>query len=358
MARTHNFCAGPAALPEAVLERARDELLDWHGVGASIMEMSHRSAEFVSVIEGAKDALCRLLNIPDDYTVLFLHGGATQQFSAIPLNLAQADDVADFVVTGRWSEKALLEGERLLDARVVARVGGEECITVPEQSTWALGNAAYVYYCSNETIDGLEFSWIPEVSVPLVADMSSTLLSRPLDVSKFGVIFAGAQKNIGPAGLGIVIVDNAILGRARKGCPAVLNWQIAADNDSMYNTPATFSIYLAGLVFDWLEEQGGLNAIEAINRRKAKRLYELIDASDFYNNRVEVRSRSLMNVPFTLANTALDSAFLSEAKEHGLLNLRGHRSAGGMRASIYNAVSETSVEALCGFMSDFEKRYG
>lgn len=359
MTRAHNFCAGPAALPQPVLERARDELLDWHGAGSSIMEMSHRGAEFTEVIENAEASLRRLLSLSDDYAVLFVQGGASQQFSAIPLNLLSASGAADYIVTGQWSKKSLAEARRLAAVRLAASSESTGYTTIPGQSEWALNpEAAYLHYCPNETIGGVEFDWIPEVEVPLVADMSSTLLSRPLDVSRFGVIYAGAQKNIGPAGLAIVIVRRDLLGRARPECPAMLNWQLAADNQSMYNTPPTFSIYLAGLVFEWLEAQGGLLAMAAVNRRKAERLYGLIDADDFYSNPVEIQSRSWMNVPFVLADPALDTTFLSEATAQRLLNLKGHRSVGGMRASLYNAVSETSVEVLCDFMTDFSRRYG
>ena len=357
MSRSHNFCAGPAALPLAVLERAREELLDWQGTGASVMELSHRSAEFISVMENAEASLRRLMNISDDYSVLFLQGGASQQFAAIPLNLGAETDSADYVVTGQWSKKALAEGKRLINANLAASSADSNFATVPPQSSWDLGGA-YVHYCPNETIGGVEFGWVPETDAPLVADMSSTILSRPIEVERFGVIYAGAQKNIGPAGLVLTLVRKDLLGRARANCPATLDWQVAADNDSMYNTPPTFSVYLAGLVFEWLEQQGGLAAIETINRRKAEKLYSLIDNSDFYSNPVEESSRSLMNVPFTLADSSLDGAFLAQAEERRLLNLKGHRSVGGMRASIYNAVTEESVAALCEFMTDFEQRHG
>ena len=357
MSRSHNFCAGPAALPLAVLERAREELLDWQGTGASVMELSHRSAEFISVMENAEASLRRLMNISDDYSVLFLQGGASQQFAAIPLNLGAETDSADYVVTGQWSKKALAEGKRLINANLAASSADSNFATVPPQGSWDLGGA-YVHYCPNETIGGVEFGWVPETDAPLVADMSSTILSRPIEVERFGVIYAGAQKNIGPAGLVLTLVRKDLLGRARANCPATLDWQVAADNDSMYNTPPTFSVYLAGLVFEWLEQQGGLAAIETINRRKAEKLYSLIDNSDFYSNPVEESSRSLMNVPFTLADSSLDGAFLAQAEERRLLNLKGHRSVGGMRASIYNAVTEESVAALCEFMTDFEQRHG
>lgn len=358
MGRTHNFCAGPAALPEPVLARARDELLEWQGQGASVMEVSHRSKAFESVAREAEAALRRLLNISDDYAVLFQQGGASQQFAAVPLNLAEEGAAADYLVTGQWSKKALAEGARFVEAHVVADGSADNFMSIPDSDVWSEQGGCYFHYCPNETIGGLEFPNVPETSAPLVADMSSTLLSRPIDVSKFGVIYAGAQKNIGPAGLALVIVRRDLLGKARASCPAVLNWDNAENNGSMYNTPPTFAIYLTGLVFSWLEELGGLAAMSAINERKASRLYGLIDESSFYHNPVDRSARSWMNVPFTLADSALDATFLEEAESRGLMNLKGHRSVGGMRASIYNAVSEASVEALCDFMHQFEQRYG
>ncbi|MBM28049.1 MAG: 3-phosphoserine/phosphohydroxythreonine aminotransferase [Halieaceae bacterium] len=359
MSRAHNFCAGPAALPLAVLERAQRELLDWSYSGASVMEVSHRSSEFVSVADRAESSLRRLLEISDDYAVLFLQGGASLQFASVPLNLAAKDQVMDQVVTGQWSKKAFAEQQRFGDVNLVASSADQNFASIPQQDSWQRDpTAAYLHYCPNETIGGLEFGFVPDSDVPLVADMSSTILSRPVDVDRFGVIYAGAQKNIGPAGLCLVIVRRELLGRARPETPAMLNWQIAAENDSMYNTPPTFAIYLAGLVFEWLEELGGLEKMEAINRRKAEKLYALIDESGFYANPVEQISRSLMNVPFTLADDALDTVFLKEAEARQLLNLKGHRSVGGMRASLYNAVEESSVDALCSFMRDFEQRHG
>jgi len=357
--RAHNFCAGPAALPLAVLERAQAELLNWQGAGASVMELSHRSAEFVGIAERAEATLRRLMNISDDYAVLFQQGGASQQFASVPLNLSSPDDIVDQVVTGQWSKKALAEGRRLTQVNVASSSEASNFTTIEAQSDWSVTpNAAYLHYCPNETIGGLEFSFVPESSAPLVADMSSTILSRPIDVTQFGVIYAGAQKNIGPAGLCIVIVDRALLGRAREDMPAMLNWQTAADNDSMYNTPPTFGIYLSGLVFEWIESLGGLSVMYELNKQKAETLYGLIDASDFYANPVDPEFRSLMNVPFTLADEALDQLFLSQAEEAQLLNLKGHRSVGGMRASIYNAVEQRSVDALCEFMKRFEKENG
>jgi phosphoserine aminotransferase len=359
MTRCYNFCAGPAALPEAVLETARDEMLEWHGAGLSIMEMSHRSPEFVDVAERAEQTLRELLAIPEDYAVLFLQGGASTQFSAVPLNLLAGKNKADYVNTGQWSKKAIAEGLRYSQVNVAASSEESKFSTIPAQDTWQLSDdAAYLHYTPNETIGGVEYAWIPQVDVPLVADMSSTILSRPIEVSEFGAIYAGAQKNIGPAGLTLVIVRRDLLGAADTKCPAMLNWETAADNDSMYNTPPTFALYLAGLVFDWLRDQGGLSAMEQLNRRKAGKLYAAIDNSGFYANPVELASRSLMNVPFTLADAGLDKLFLQEAEAAGLLNLKGHRSVGGMRASIYNAVSEGAVDALIAFMQDFEQRNG
>jgi phosphoserine aminotransferase len=357
--RAHNFCAGPAALPAAVLERAQAELLNWQGAGASVMELSHRSPEFVGIAERAEASLRRLLGIGDDYAVLFQQGGASQQFASVPLNLSRADDTVDQVVTGQWSKKALAEGKRLANVNVASSSESSNFTTIAPQSDWSkTPDAAYLHYCPNETIGGLEFAFVPKSDVPLIADMSSTILSRPIDVDQFDVIYAGAQKNIGPAGLCIVIVRRDLLGRARENIPAMLNWKIAAENDSMYNTPPTFGIYLAGLVFEWLESLGGLDAMYAINKRKAQTLYKVIDDSEFYANPVDPQCRSLMNVPFTLADATLDKAFLEQAEEAQLLNLKGHRSVGGMRASIYNAVEQASVDALCEFMHRFEKENG
>lgn len=359
MSRRFNFCAGPAALPEPVLLQAQQEMLDYRGAGLSIMEMSHRSDEFVAVANRAEADFRDLLSIPDDYAVLFLQGGASTQFAAVPLNLLGAKTAADYVNTGEWSKKAIKEAGRFCDVNVVASSEASRFTTTPPFASWSLNkDAAYLHYTPNETIGGVEFSWIPEVDVPLVADMSSTILSRPVDIERFGVIYAGAQKNIGPAGLTMAIVRKDLLDRARPECPAMLSYKIAAENDSMYNTPPTYSIYLAGLVFQWLQQQGGLEAIETVNCRKADKLYGYIDGSGFYANPVDLASRSLMNVPFTLANDQLDKQFLAESEQAGLLNLKGHRSVGGMRASIYNAVSEVAVDALIDFMKDFAQRNG
>ncbi len=357
MSRCYNFCAGPAALPEAVLETAREDMLEWHGKGLSLMEMSHRSPEFVSVAEHAEQTLRELLGISADYAVLFLQGGASSQFAAVPLNLMGDNGSADYVNTGQWSKKAIAEGKRFGKVNVAASSEDSNFSTIPPRDSWQLGaDAAYLHYTPNETIGGVEYFWTPKVDVPLVVDMSSTILSRPIDVAEYGVIYAGAQKNIGPAGLTLVIVRRDLLGRASAACPTMLDWKVAADNDSMYNTPPTFAIYLADLVFSWLQQLGGLQAMEVINRRKAAKLYSAIDSSSFYANPVELASRSLMNVPFTLADPALDKLFLQESEAAGLLNLKGHRSVGGMRASLYNAVGEDAVDALIAFMQDFEQR--
>jgi phosphoserine aminotransferase len=359
MSRVWNFCAGPAALPEPVLATARDELLDWHGRGLSFMEMSHRSPEVTGVVAGAEACLRRLLGLPEDYAVLFLQGGASTQFAAVPLNLAGEDAAADYLDTGHWSCKAVAEGRRFLDAAVAASDEAGAYRTVPPRAGWRLRDGAAYFHCTpNETIDGVEFTTPPTVPAPLVADMSSTLLSRPLDVKGFDVIYAGAQKNIGPAGLTLVIVHRELLGRARPACPAMLNWQVADAAGSMFNTPPTYALYLAALVFDWLEAQGGLDAMGRSNARKADTLYAAIDASDFYQNPIDPAFRSWMNVPFLLADAALDPLFLAQAEAAGLLNLKGHRSVGGMRASLYNAVPQAAVDALVAFMVDFERRHG
>ena len=360
MTRVYNFCAGPAALPLAVLERAQEELLDWQGRGLSVMEMSHRSRDIVGIAECAEADLRELLGLGEDYAVLFLQGGATGQFAAVPLNLCAGASGADYVNTGQWSTKAIAEARKYCDVRVVASSEEENFANVPPAAACrAAPDAAYLHYTPNETIGGVVFGWIPETgSVPLVADMSSTMLSRPLDVGRFGVIYAGAQKNIGPAGLVLVIVRRDLLGRADSRTPAVLDWTLQAKNGSMYNTPPTFSVYLAGLVFQWLKAQGGLAAMGEINRRKAEKLYGYIDQSGFYRNPVHPEARSWMNVPFILADTALEKSFLAESAEAGLLNLEGHRSVGGMRASIYNAVGEDAVDALIAFMKDFAARKG
>ena len=359
MNRLFNFCAGPAALPEAVLSQAQSELLDWRSKGLSVMEMSHRSAEFVEIAETAEADLRQLMNISDDYAVLFLQGGATQQFSSVPLNLLAGKSKANYVNTGQWSKKAIKEAKRYCDVQVVASSEDNNFASIPAFDTWDIDeDAAYLHYTPNETIGGVEFFWTPEVSMPLVGDMSSTILSRPIDVNKFGVIYAGAQKNIGPSGLTIVIVRKDLLGKASPLAPSMLDYKVHADAGSMSNTPPAYGWYMAGLVFKWLKEQGGLTAIEAMNRRKYEKLYSFIDANDFYANPVELQSRSSMNVPFTVGDSSLDKVFLQQSEEAGLLNLKGHRSVGGMRASIYNAVSESAVDALIAFMDGFAKANG
>lgn len=359
MYRAYNFCAGPAALPTEVLEKASAEMADWQGKGLSIMEMSHRSKEVVAVAEQAEADLRELMSIPDDYRVLFMQGGASLQFSALPLNLATGSGKVDQIVTGQWSKKAFAESKRFASVNLAATTVDERFTRAPSQAELSLSaDADYVHYCPNETIGGVAFDYIPETGdVPLVADLSSAILSEPLDVRRFGVIYAGAQKNIGPAGLCVVIIREDLLGKASKHTPTMLDYQVNADNASMYNTPPTYSWYLAGLVFQWLKEQGGVEAMAAINHRKARRLYDFIDGSEFYSNPVAVNNRSIMNVPFTLADSALDAAFLQESEAAGLLNLAGHRSVGGMRASIYNAVPEAAVIALVDFMADFARRH-
>lgn len=358
--RAYNFCAGPAALPTAVLEKAQAELLDWHGKGLSIMEMSHRSKDYVAVAEKAEADLRKLMNIPENYKVLFLQGGASLQFSAIPLNLLGKNSKADYIHTGIWSEKATKEAQRYGDINIVeaaTSINGK--LAISEQSAWNLSDdAAYVHYAENETIGGIQFANIPETDKPLVSDFSSSILSAPLDVSKFGLIYAGAQKNIGPAGLTLVIVRDDLLDQAKPEIPSLLKYGSQAKNDSMVNTPATYAWYLSGLVFEWLLEQGGVDAMYKTNLEKSKLLYDYIDSSDFYNNPIALPNRSIMNVPFTLADEALDKLFLKEAEENHLLNLAGHRSVGGMRASIYNAVPLEGVQALVNFMDDFAQRNG
>jgi len=360
MTAIYNFSAGPAVLPRVVLEQAQAELLDWHGSGMSVMEMSHRGKEFLSIAEQAEADLRELLAIPSDYHVLFLQGGATSQFAMVPMNLLRGRQRADYINTGAWSKKAIGEARRYCTVNIAASSEANGFTGVPAPDSWQLDpDAAYVHYTPNETIGGVEFSRVPETSdVPLVADMSSTILSRPLEVSRFGVIYAGAQKNIGPAGLTVVIVRKDLAGDTLEGTPTMFNYQSHADNGSMLNTPPTYSWYLAGLVFQWLRQQGGLEAMAEINRRKAGKLYAAIDRSDFYTSPVDPACRSLMNVPFTLADAALDAGFLAGAQEAGLLSLKGHRSVGGMRASIYNAMPEAGVTALIDFMVEFERRHG
>ncbi|HEX2139709.1 MAG TPA: 3-phosphoserine/phosphohydroxythreonine transaminase [Woeseiaceae bacterium] len=352
-----NFSAGPAVLPAEVLEQIREDIPDWHA-GMSVMEVSHRSREFVAVAEQAEQDLRDLLSIPDDYNVLFLQGGATLQFAMAPLNLAATGDKVDYVNTGHWSKKAIAEARRFNDVNVAADAAGSNYCDIPGFDEWRRSaDAAYLHYTPNETIGGVEFHFIPDTGdVPLVADMSSTILSRPIDVSRFGVIYAGAQKNIGPAGLTVVIVRKDLVGRARDGVPTLLDYSTYANSGSMSNTPPTFAWYVAGLVFADLKRKGGVAAIGAVNERKARKLYAAIDASPFYSNPVRPDCRSWMNVPFVLDDPALDAKFLGEAEAAGLTNLRGHRAVGGMRASLYNAMPEAGVDALVDFMQEFEGR--
>ena len=356
----YNFSAGPAMLPRPVMTQARDELLDWHGSGMSVMEMSHRSKAYLSIAEQAEADLRALLAIPDNYKVLFLQGGATSQFAMVPLNLLRGKGGADYVNTGAWSKKAIGEARKFCAVNVVATGEAGNFSAIPAFESWQLDpGAAYVHYTPNETIGGVEFHWVPETGdVPLVADMSSTILSRPIDVSRYGLIYAGAQKNIGPAGLTVVIVRDDLIGETLPGTPTMFDYRVHADNGSMYNTPPTYAWYLAGLVFKWLLGQGGLDAMAEINQRKSQQLYATIEASDFYSSPVDAACRSWMNVPFTLADAALDAAFLEQAGQAGLLNLKGHRSVGGMRASIYNAMPESGIAALVDFMGEFERAHG
>jgi len=355
-----NFSAGPAVLPAEVLAQARDELLDWHGSGMSVMEMSHRGKEFISIAESAEKDLRELLAIPATYKVLFLQGGASAQFAMIPMNLLRDKKKADYVHTGEWAKKAIGEAGKFCAVNVAASGEDRKFTYAPKQSVWKLdADAAYVHYTGNETIGGVEFHWIPQTgAVPLVCDLSSSLLSRPLDVSRFGLIYAGAQKNIGPAGLTIVIVREDLIGHARPGTPSVFDYKVQADSDSMYNTPPTYAIYIAGLVFQWLKKKGGLAGMEKINIAKAGLLYELLDADGFYRSPVARDDRSRMNVPFTLRDAALDEEFLKEAAKTGLIQLKGHRSVGGMRASIYNAMPVEGVQALVEYMREFERKRG
>jgi phosphoserine aminotransferase len=357
----YNFSAGPAVLPKEVLQQAQAELPDWHDSGMSVMEMSHRGKEYMGIHAEAEANLRELMNIPGNFKVLFLQGGAHLQFSMIPLNLLRGKGSADYVNTGEWSKKAIGEARKFCNVNVVANNSDKNCTYVPEFKSWKRDkDAAYLHYTPNETIGGVEFNWVPNTGdVPLVADMSSNILSRPVDVSKFGLIYAGAQKNIGPAGLTVVIVREDLVGHADPRLPTMLDYKTHAENDSMYNTPPTYAIYIAGLVFQWLKKNGGIAAMEKNNIAKAKLLYDAIDASHgFYHCPVAKNDRSRMNVPFTLKDAALDGDFLKGADAAGLLQLKGHRSVGGMRASIYNAMPLVGVAALVDYMSQFAKRHG
>jgi phosphoserine aminotransferase len=360
MTRVFNFSAGPAALPESVLRQAAAEMLDWHGSGMSVMEMSHRGPEFTDIAHEAETLLRELLAAPANYKLLFMQGGAIAENAIVPMNMLRGHAGADYIDTGEWSKRSIKEAKKYGRVNVAASAAAGGYTHIPARETWALDpNAAYVHICSNETIGGVEYHFTPDVgSVPLVADMSSSILSRPVDVSKYGLIYGGAQKNIGPAGLTLVIVREDLLGQALPCTPSAFDYKVVADNGSMYNTPPTYAIYIAGLVFNWLKAQGGLPAIEAHNRRKAALLYDFLDNSAFYRAPVARDCRSLMNVPFKLADDRLDGSFLDGAAARGMVQLKGHRLAGGMRASIYNAMPLEGVQALVAYMKEFEARHG
>jgi phosphoserine aminotransferase len=360
MTRVFNFSAGPAMLPEPVLRQAAEEMLDWHGSGMSVMEMSHRGKEFIEIHAQAEADLRELMAIPPNYKVLFLQGGAAAQFAVVPMNLLRGRSGADYVYTGQWSKKAIAEAKKFCRVNVAASSEDANFTYAPKQESWRTDpNAAYLHITSNETIGGVEFHWIPDTgAVPLVSDMSSHILSRPIDVSRFGLIYAGAQKNIGPAGLTIVIVRDDLIGQALPTTPEVFNYKVQAEADSMINTPATYAIYIAGLVFKWLKGLGGLEKMAEVNRAKAKLVYDYLDQTEFYHSPVAKEDRSLMNIPFTLRNDKLDAEFLKQAAARGLTQLKGHRSVGGMRASIYNAMPVEGVAALVDYMREFEKSHG
>lgn len=366
----YNFSAGPAVLPKEVLQQAAAEMCDWHGSGMSVMEMSHRGKEFSSIINAARDDLRALLAVPENYRILFMQGGGLAENSLVPLNLAGrltggdlSSATADYVVTGSWSTKSVKEAQRYCKVNVAATSAPQHFAAIPARDTWQLSKApAYVHVCTNETIDGVEFQSAPEVAAdtdgaPIVADMSSHILSREIDVSRYGVIYGGAQKNIGPAGLTLVIVREDLLGNAAPVCPTVFNWDTVAQNESMYNTPPTYGIYIAGLVFQWIKRQGGVAALEQRNIQKAALLYDYLDSTDFYTTRIAAACRSRMNVPFFLRDETLNEAFLAGANQAGLLQLKGHKSVGGMRASIYNAMPLEGVQALVDYLKTFEKKH-
>ena len=358
--RVFNFSAGPAVLPEPVLKQAAAEMLDWRGSGMSVMEMSHRGPEFMSIAQKAESDFRRLMAVPDNYRVLFLQGGAIAENAIIPMNMLEGRQSADYVNTGEWSKKSIKEAKKYTKVNIAASSEDRNFSYVPAQSTWKLDpRAAYVHVCTNETIGGVEYHWTPDTGdVPVVADMSSHLMSRVIDVSRYGVIYGGAQKNIGPAGVTLVIVRDDLLDRALAITPSAFHWKEQAEADSMLNTPPTYAIYIAGLVFEWLDAQGGVAAIEKRNVAKAELLYALLDRSEFYVSPVWREDRSRMNVPFKLRDEKLDSAFLKGAEERGMLQLKGHRSVGGMRASIYNAMPIEGVQALVDYMRDFERERG
>jgi phosphoserine aminotransferase len=359
MSEVFNFCAGPAMLPTPVMAKAQQEFLNWQGTGSSVMELSHRSGIYIAMAEKAEADLRELMSIPDNYKVLFCHGGGRGQFSAVPLNLLPEGKSADYIISGSWSKAAAAEAKNFGDINIIdINKDVQGCASLVPSKDWPLNKeAAYVHYCPNETVNGIEINNIPETNgVPLVADMSSTILSHEVDVSKFGLIYAGAQKNIGPSGLTIVIVREDLLGHAHKATPCIMNYKTSADSDSMYNTPPTYAWYLAGLVFQWLKESGGVKEIAKINQAKAELLYQAIDQSELYLNHIETQYRSKMNIPFWLKDDSLNEKFLKESEAAGLTALKGHRIVGGMRASIYNAMPIEGVQALVDFMQEFEKR--
>ena len=360
MTRVFNFSAGPAALPPSVLQHAANEMLDWQGSGMSVMEMSHRGKEFISIANEAESLLRELLAVPTGYKVLFMQGGAIAENAIVPMNMLRGKTSADYIDTGEWSKKSIKEAKKYGGVNVAASAADTGYTTIPARDTWKLdANAAYVHICSNETIGGVEYHFTPDTgAVPLVADMSSSILSRPVDVSKYGLIYGGAQKNIGPAGLTLVIVREDLLGGALPCTPSAFDYKVVADNESMYNTPPTYAIYIAGLVFKWLKNQGGLPAIEAHNRKKAALLYDYLGTTSFYSAPVAKDCRSLMNVPFKLADDKLDGAFLKGAEARQMVQLKGHRSVGGMRASIYNAMPLEGVQTLVAYMKEFEASHG
>jgi phosphoserine aminotransferase len=357
--RVFNFSAGPAVLPEEVLKQAADEMLDWHGSGMCVMEMSHRGKEFIAICEQAEADLRELMGIPSNYKVLFLQGGATLQFGMVPVNLLRGKKAADYIHTGEWAKKAIKEAKTFCSVNVAASSEDAAFTYVPEQSKWKLDpQAAYVHITSNETIGGVEYHWVPDTgTVPLVADMSSNMLSRPVDVSKYGLIYAGAQKNVGPAGLTIVIVREDLLGQMLPGMPSMLDFKVHADAGSMSNTPPTYAIYIAGLVFQLLKRQGGLAQIEKLNIAKSRLLYDFLEGSRFFRSPVRKQDRSRMNVPFTLTDAKFDEEFLKGAKQRNMVQLKGHRSVGGMRASIYNSMPIEGVQTLVDYMREFEAKH-
>jgi phosphoserine aminotransferase len=360
MTRVFNFSPGPAALPETVLRQAADEMLDWHGSGMSVMEMSHRGKEFIAIHAEAESLLRKLLAVPANYKVLFMQGGAIGENAIVPLNLLRGKTKADYVDTGEWSKKSIKEAQKYCSVNVAASGKDSGYTRIPPRAGWKLDpDAAYVHICSNETIGGVQYHWTPEVgSVPLVADMSSDILSRPVDVSKFGLIYGGAQKNVGPSGVTLVIVRDDLIGQASPMCPSAFDYKQVAENDSMYNTPPTYAIYIAGLVLKWIDAQGGVTAMAAHNQKKAAVLYDYLDGTGFYKCPVAREDRSLMNVPFRLPDEKLDEPFLKGAQQRGMIQLKGHRSVGGMRASIYNAMPIEGVRALVAYMKEFEASHG